>query len=269
MLYLRVHLGEENTNKLLMAHGFMSNGGTSPLELHWKCTGPPAAPGIEAEKCTVIVEEDEPSPPVTMFGVCGSQHPLHGLFICQRCHRKFARREQAILEDMESKGQLTNAKLRERLRVLQQRRVEHRERDRVARASEGGHQKSLIKNWNYQQRQSKEFAENKTSYQSYLKRQREIDADQKAQGKKKKSGITRHSIRKELYPAEFMQKLTRATQIYVQVQGNGDVYWNKILPLFDELVLRERKGLLSGMEIKIHPCGKPYCKCDFFVYNSY
>ena len=77
------------------------------------CPGPPAAPGIPAEECNFKERAMDKRPTITMVGGEGSpfrlkdyDHPLFGLFLCQRCHRKLQRRELAVLSEKEKDGTL-------------------------------------------------------------------------------------------------------------------------------------------------------------------
>jgi ubiquitin len=116
-LYIRHFLDEINMNKLLIAHGILTNGGTSPLEQLWKCQGTPATPGFEALECCKGVRSSR----ATMLGGISSKHPFHGMFICQSCQPKMPRRELAILKEMDCKGKITDMQLQERLKVLKSR----------------------------------------------------------------------------------------------------------------------------------------------------
>jgi hypothetical protein len=101
-LHIRHLLGEINMNKLLIAHSLLANGETSPLERLWKCQGTPAAPGFEALECCKGARSSQ----ATMLGGISSEHPFHGMFICQSCSSKMQRRELAILKEMDCKGKL-------------------------------------------------------------------------------------------------------------------------------------------------------------------
>jgi hypothetical protein len=116
-LYIRYLLGEIKMNKLLIAHGILTNGGKSPLERLWKCQGTPAAPGFEAVECCKGARSSQ----ATMFGgrnKIGPEHPYHGMFVCRSCRPNMQPRELAILKEMDSKGKITDVQLRERLKVL-------------------------------------------------------------------------------------------------------------------------------------------------------
>ena len=259
MLYIRHFTGPEMMIKLLKAHGYLLNGEPSPLELDWKCPGPPAAPGIEAEACTC--QDSEPRP-TTMFTGTGPGHPLYGLFICQRCHRKLPRRELAILLEWKSQGKLIkNKPLQERLKRLEERVVEHRQRDQVRRENhirdDKDREKELVNDWNRQDRRAAKYLQDPQAHQKSRKRQREHDAAQIAKGKVKKPGVTRSFARIALYPEPFMKLLTRAARSFVKIKGKQTVYWNDIVDLFDALILREKDGLLSTMKIELMTDGKP------------
>ena len=114
MLYIRERIGKDETDQLLIVFGLLGNGGSSPLEPDWKCPGPPAAPGIEAEEC-----KGTASARATMFRGNEPEHPFHGFVLCTNCRSKMCRRELAILEELKSKGKLPEAALQERLKELQ------------------------------------------------------------------------------------------------------------------------------------------------------
>jgi hypothetical protein len=102
------------------------------------------------------------------------------------CHRKFERRELAILEEWDSEGSggklMDSKELQKRLQVLRGWVVEHRERDRVARGTSSVYEKKM----NRQNLQNQKHARDETSYKTHLKHQRVKDATQKRKGQAKK-----------------------------------------------------------------------------------
>jgi hypothetical protein len=74
-------IDEDKMNLLSRAHGLLTNGGSSPLELDWAC------PGIEAEECKAITKSWQ----ARMFQGTGPGHPFYGMFVCESCCRKLVR----------------------------------------------------------------------------------------------------------------------------------------------------------------------------------
>jgi hypothetical protein len=227
---------------------------------------PPAAPGIAKEDCEA--GEDLRCLPTTMVGGKDTRHPFHGVILCSRCRRKVNRRELAVLQDWRSHGRL-NEKQEKRLAVLEDRVVGHRNRDKDAREKckleNGGilspskKARSMYNDRNRQSRDSEKFASNPCMYQAKMKRQTGYDAVQKAKCKTKKTGITRHSDRKQLYPPEFQSLLEHAALTFVQMRGEALVYYNNLTKLFDQLLARESQkagGLMEG-KVVMHSSGSP------------
>jgi len=127
MLFIRVELGENKFNQLLIAHDLLDRGrqASSPLELTFACPGVPECPGYKQLPCA-CGDRDEVTPQIMMVG--GGPLPFHprfGLWLCQLCYRKIRVRELAMLKELETTGQITSEQ-QARLRVLQER-LQHKQ----------------------------------------------------------------------------------------------------------------------------------------------
>ena len=233
----------ETTNSLLEARGPKANDGIPPQVLNWRCPGPPAAAGIEAQPCT-----SQPGTKSAQPVYVHRRGPFQGMCFCHDCHRKLERRECAILRDMSNNGLLeADEELQERLLELERRVIQHQLRDEVARENVDVQANRLKNRW---QRADNEV-DDEAARENRRKRQRTKDDKQRAKGKKKARGKTRYFRRSEVYPAPFQALLTRAATLYCKTKGTKSFHWNEIVKLFDHVLMKEDKvgGLLENQGI--------------------
>jgi hypothetical protein len=252
-LYLREELGEVKFGKLLEAHGLQAS---SPLELKWQCTGAPPVGKIEASPCTNTNHEDDLY--ATMVGGNQPNHPLYGIFCCNTCHRKMERRELHLLQEAAS----LNVKETERLHILQERQLAHREHSNAARAikveNEGLHAvqtEELTRNRARNAQKTEQHEKDPAARAEASKRNREAEQNRLDMGRPKKApGVTRKLKAKKLYRPFFMDMLTQATRIWAREYGQPFVFWNHLVALFDHLLIDSGKKL-GGVEFASN--GKP------------
>ena len=251
MLYIRVQLGADKFNQLLIAHGLLYQGrqASSPLELSFACPGVPACPGFEQEPCAWR-DRDDVTPQVIMVGGGARQcHPCFGLFVCRHCcYKKIARREQQFLEELESTGAISNVQ-QNRLVDLRARVVPARMANAASARRQSHRQQKLIADGN--EKAIKKREERKV----YLSERYHGLA---AEGVKVTStGSDRKMKGKKLYPEPFMKLLGRATGVWIEVYGRSVVMWPDLVALFGELLVRESPKYPNEKTFIFLPDGQP------------
>jgi hypothetical protein len=257
LLWLWAHLGKAKTGKLLVAHGLQAS---SPLEPTWACDGAPPAPGIEAVACTNHQGDD-------LYAVMvGGQQPNHyfrGHFSCQKCHRKFAPREKAMLEELKSTNKLGEGH-KERLEELNGFAAKHREGEQEARQNRidskglsAVKNEESIKSRAHQSRLTEIHEKDSVAYSNSKRRNKQKEKKRTDGGGQKKASGGSHradTSTKKKYPLFFMDMLTEATRIWAREYGQPYVYWNHLVLLFDLLLIREHE--MGKVELEHTSCGK-------------
>ena len=259
MLYLRHKLGEDLFGNLLEHFGLSR---FSPLEPNWVCPGVPKVGTLPAELCTGGGSggddgshdddgyDDQADQPVVVGGMMGDANPFYGMFCCQGCHRKIARREREYFK--------TNAPCNEaqasRKRQLQEQRENHAAQEAKKRKvgletdPVGYLEAARVRNRKHQQAAA-------------LNKKKRAPPKNKPVKAPKPKRPTQHSTRKELYPKRVMDKLEQAVKLFIQVQelevGNV-LYVNHMYRVLHRVIINENDFLASkGIHHTVGEDGTP------------
>ena len=239
-LCIRAMTDKQVIDEVLKAHGLSPY---SPLD--YPCQGIPAYGTFPAAPCT----NTEENPYIFMIG--DTYQLFRGIFCCRQCQRKVDKREREFLENVLADGSITNEQ-RERLTKLHERQQDQRDRDeayREKRKMENGGEVPEAKRVSGRATDSSRRAAvraDDAEYQKTLDAAHEYYLKDVAKGKTKKRGDSRYSDARILYAPQFTKLLERAATMFVARLGQKEVSWDLIQPLFDELIIREKDGLIKG-----------------------
>ena len=204
----------------MMGYGMARHGTPIQHDPQWKCPGPPAVGDLPSQPCMTPPERQQPN----LIGSL-TKRAINDIFVCGTCQKKVTLREREWLRanpdvNPERLQRLLQQQEDNRLCVLlePEDRIEYN-RDRVDRTTE-----------------TREVRNNRKRNET-----RKRDADPNRPTKKKRSEtFSRKKLTDTvLYPPYFQRLLSDAVAEFIRCYGQGEVFWNHILSLFEILLSRE------------------------------